>query len=163
MELRVAVSPVLIVLARVSRTLNMKFPELAASQTEMLVTTSPLVPAQFDHAGNVAAIAFAPADAAAHVIPGRAAPDDPFDVPAAPGSPVCSCTNVLAGALNAVAPSMSSHLFARVTAASPLAIVAVLHVVRRGHRQVRGRGQDAHHGSGRRGRLIVRHGQQPPS
>src|SRR5258708_38993493 len=44
MEDSVAVSPVLIVLARVSSTLNRKFPELDASQTEMLVTTSPFVP-----------------------------------------------------------------------------------------------------------------------
>src|SRR5260370_35402551 len=112
----VAVSPGFVVLGRVSSQLNRKFPERDASQTEMLVTTSPLVPAQFDHAGNVAAIAFAPADAAAHVIPGRVVTDDTFDVPAAPGSPVCSCTNVLAGALNKVPPSMSSHLFASVVA-----------------------------------------------
>src|SRR5258708_823620 len=159
MEDSVAVSPVLIVLARVSSTLNRKFPELDASQTEMLVTTSPLVPAQFDHAGNVAAMATAPAEAAAHVIAGRVVTDDTLLVPAAPGSPVCSCTNV-DGAVNAVPPSMLSHLLARVVAARPLAIVVVLVAVLvagRGHRQVRGRRELADYGSGRRWRVIVRH------
>src|SRR5258708_20077450 len=108
MEGRVVVCPGLILLGRVSRTLKRKFPELDASQTEMLVTTSPLVPAQFDHAGNVAAIAIAPADAAAHVIAGRVVTADTFDVPAAPGSPAGSSTTV-DGPANAVPPRLLSH------------------------------------------------------
>src|SRR5258708_4310171 len=99
MEDSVAVSPVLIVLARVSSTLNRKFPELDASQTEMLVTTSPLVPAQFDHAGNVAAMATAPAEAAAHVIAGRVVTDDTLLVPAAPAPPASVCSAGRATAL----------------------------------------------------------------
>jgi hypothetical protein len=145
---KVAVSPVLIVFDKVSSTENRKFPADDASQTLMLVTISPFVPAQFDHAGKVVVIAFDPADAADQVIAGRVVTDETFDVPAAPGSPVCNCTNVVAGAVNAVPASMSSHLFASVVAARPLATVAALRVrLRWRDRQVRGRGEDTDDGS----------------
>jgi hypothetical protein len=151
---KVAVSPVLMVFARVSRTLKRKFPALDASHTEMLVTISPFVPAQFDQDGSVAVMALDPADATDQVIAGRVVTDDTFDVPAAPGSPVCNCTNVVAGAVNAVPASMSSHLLARVVAARPLAIAIVL---RRGHGQVCGDGEDADDNGRRRRRHFIAH------
>ncbi len=89
-EDNVKVSPVLTVLDAVSSTENRKLPLAFASQMEMFVTTSPFVPAQFAHAGNVAVIAFDPADAADQVIAGRVVTDDTFDVPFGPGSPVCN-------------------------------------------------------------------------
>ena len=82
------VSPVAIVLDAARSAENRKFPEVLASQHEMSVTTSPLVPAHDDHVG-VFDSATAPAAAVPHVTAIRVVTDDTADVPDAPGFPVC--------------------------------------------------------------------------
>jgi hypothetical protein len=65
-------------------------------------------------------IAFDPADADAIVIDFLvASPTAAAVAPAEPGSPVCSFRNEPAGAVNAVALNMSSHLFTRLLVLSP--------------------------------------------
>jgi hypothetical protein len=66
-------------------------PLVEAVQNEMSVSTSPFVPAQLVHAGVFDA-EIDPADADPHVTDCRVVTLDTFDVPAEPGSPVCSCT-----------------------------------------------------------------------
>ena len=64
-------------------------PLLLADQNEMSVTTSPLLPAHDVHSGSLLA-AISPADAEPHVTASRVVTLDTSDVPALPGSPVCS-------------------------------------------------------------------------
>ena len=91
------------------------------SHTEMWVNVSE--PDAHDaHDGRVVVIDFYPADAADHAMMTRVVFAEAAVVPAAPGSAVWSFTYVLVGAVNAVPPSMSSHLFASVVAASPTVI-----------------------------------------
>src|SRR5215469_8615740 len=89
-----------------------------------LIVTDP--PSHAAHDG-VPVIAFDPAEAAPQVTALRTPPTEPVHgdvVPAAPGSAVCSPTYDPAGAVNAVPPSMSSHLLASVVAAMPVVILA---------------------------------------
>jgi hypothetical protein len=117
-DVRFNVSPFVMAFDDVSATENRKFPAVVESHTEMWEIVSD--PADHDvQDGSVVVIAFDPVDAADHVSAFRVVSADTFDVPADPGSPVCSFTAVVAGAENAVAPSMSSHLFARFTACRP--------------------------------------------
>src|SRR6185437_1181442 len=88
-----------------------KFPAAFASQQEMWLMVSVVVMFQFVGAADSDLL---PADAADQVTCWRVVTADWLDVPAAPGSPMWSCTQNAAGALNADAPSMSSHLLASV-------------------------------------------------
>jgi len=91
-EVKVSESPVFMVTEEFSAMENSNVPLVLADQNEMSVSTSPLVPAQFVHAGSVPLAAIDPADADAHVTAGRVVTLDTFAVPFAPGAPVCNCT-----------------------------------------------------------------------
>jgi hypothetical protein len=118
-------------------------PDVDASHTAMWeIVTDP--PSHAVHDGNVVVAAFDPADAADHVICFRDAPTVPVHVdvvPAAPGSAVCSSIHAAAGAVNADAPSMSSHLFARFVVASPVVTVPPHDPRRPGLVRCQGRGR----------------------
>jgi hypothetical protein len=115
------VSPVVTVFVEASAAENRKLPAVVLSHTEMCESTSPEVPAHEVH-DKVPDIAFAAADAAAQVIANLVVTDEGVVVPAAPGSPMCNFTAVVAGAVNAVPPSMSSHLFDRLASLNPTAM-----------------------------------------
>ena len=91
-DVRVSESPVFIVTDADSGIEEPNVPAELADHSEISVTTSPLVPAQFVHAGAVPLVATDPADADAHVAAGLVVTLETFDVPADPGVPVCSWT-----------------------------------------------------------------------
>ena len=97
-----------------------KLPALEASQTEMCEMVSVVVIVKDGELDS----AIAPADAAENVADARVVTAEGAVVPAAPGSAVCNLMNVPAGAVNAVARSIFSQLFASVVAASPTVILA---------------------------------------
>jgi hypothetical protein len=108
----VNVSPLVIDLLVVSAALNRKLPAVVESQIDTCESVSE--PDAHDaHDGSVVVIALDPPDAAAHVSATRVVFADAAVVAAEPGSAVCSLTAVVPGAVNAVPPSMSNHLFAR--------------------------------------------------
>jgi hypothetical protein len=97
-----------------------KLPADDASHTEIWVMVSDVPP--FVHDGFVPDMALEPADAAAHGIVTRVTePAAAAVAPAEPGSAVWSFANEPAGAVNAEPEIMSSHLFASVVAAKPVA------------------------------------------
>lgn len=86
-KVRVSESPVFMVTLELSCIDMPNVPDADADQNEMSVSTSPLVPAQFVHAGWLLA-ATLPPDALAHVTDGLVVTLDTLAVPAAPGAPV---------------------------------------------------------------------------
>src|SRR5207342_1204388 len=99
-----------------------KLPEDVASHMEICDRVSELPP--FVQPADIEDMAFEPADAADHVTVLRVvSPAAAFDAPADPGSPMCSLTANVVGAVNAVPASMSSHLLARLTADRPTVTV----------------------------------------
>lgn len=105
----------------VSAAENRKLPAVVESQQEMCDRVSDVPP--FVQEPDMDDIAFEPAEAALHVTDLRVvSPAAAAVVPAEPGSAVWSFTANAAGAVKAVAASMSSHLFARFVADSPTVI-----------------------------------------
>jgi hypothetical protein len=111
---RVNVSPVLIVLEADRVAVHRQLPAAAASQTEIAVTTSPLVPAHEVHDGDEDEFR-TPVEAVVNVIAMRVVTDDTLPAPAAPGAPVCRRTWIVVGAVNVVPPDLMtfSHALLR--------------------------------------------------
>ena len=105
------VSPLFTVLLLDSWPLQSTLPAVLLSQIEMWEIVS--VPAAQEVHDRVPLIDLLPDAAALQVICFRVVSALAFAVPAAPGSPVCNFTYTLVGAVNAVAPNISSHRLAR--------------------------------------------------
>ena len=87
-EVRFSVSPSLTVFDAVSDAVHRQLPAVEASQHEMSEIVS--VPADHDDHDGVLDSEMTPDDAAPNVAACRVVSADAFDVPAAPGSPVCN-------------------------------------------------------------------------
>jgi hypothetical protein len=122
-DVRLNVEPLVIAWPAARAPENRKLPALTASQELMWLTVTE--PPSQDAQEGVPVIALDPPAEAPHVTAFRTPAFDPVQgevVPAAPGSAVWSPTYEPGGAVNAVPPSMSSHLFARVVPAIPVVI-----------------------------------------
>src|SRR6185437_3968904 len=116
---RFRVSPLLTDLEVFRAAENRKLPAEEASHTAIWLIVSVAV---MDQVGVLDRDKAEPPALALNVALDRVVTADGLDVPAAPGSPMCSSTNVPAGAVNAVARSIFSHLVARLAALIPTVI-----------------------------------------